>query len=95
LAQAWLPTRYYLPRRDVRTELLRPTSSETTCPFKGRASHWSAVIGDDVHDDVVWSYASPIPEAAGIAGLMRFFNERVVLAIDGEKQPIPRTKFSR
>ena len=95
LDETGLPTRYYLPRQDVRTELLRPTSSETTCPFKGQASYWSAVIGDEVHDDVVWSYASPIPEAAGISGLMCFYNERVELAVDGTKQPIPRTMFSR
>jgi uncharacterized protein (DUF427 family) len=45
LDETGLPTRYYLPREDVRTELLRPTSSETTCPFKGQASYWSVQVG--------------------------------------------------
>ncbi len=82
-----LPTRYYVPPQDVRTELLRPTKHETTCPFKGQASYWSAVLGDEVHEDIAWSYQTPIPGAAGIAGLLCFYNERVELAIDGERQP--------
>ncbi len=87
LDETGLPTRYYVPPEDVRTELLRPTKHETTCPFKGQASYWSAVLGDEVHEDIVWSYQTPIPGAAGIAGLLCFYNERVELAIDGERQP--------
>jgi len=84
LDETGLPTRYYVPQEDVRTELLRPTSHQTTCPFKGEASYWSVVLGDEVYDDIVWSYQTPIPEAAGIAGLMCFYTERVELTIDGE-----------
>ena len=84
LDETGLPTRYYLPRDDVRTNLLRPTSHRTTCPFKGEASYWSLEVGDEVHDDLVWSYEHPIPEAEGITRLMCFFNERVNLTVDGE-----------
>lgn len=84
LDETGLPTRYYVPQEDVRTELLRPTSHQTTCPFKGQASYWSVVLGDEVYDDIVWSYQTPIPQAAGIAGLMCFYTERVELTIDGE-----------
>ena len=95
LNETGLPTRYYLPAEDVRTELLRPTDSVTTCPFKGQASYWSVEVGGEVHDDVVWSYQSPIPEAAEIAGLMCFYAERVEFTINGERQPSPKTRFSR
>ena len=84
LDETGLPTRYYLPREDARTELLRPTSTHTTCPFKGQASYWSVEVGGAVHDDLVWSYESPIPEAEGIRGLMCFYNERVELTVDGK-----------
>ena len=87
LDETGLPTRYYLPPEDVRTELLQPTSHATTCPFKGEASYWSVAVGDRVHDDIVWSYQTPIPQAAGIAGLLCFYSERVELTIDGERQP--------
>ena len=87
LDETGLPTRYYLPPEDVRTELLRSTSHATTCPFKGEASYWSVAVGDRVHDDIVWSYQTPIPQAAGIAGLLCFYAERVELTVDGERQP--------
>lgn len=95
LDETGLPTRYYLPREHVRTDLLRPTNRETTCPFKGEASYWSLEVGDDVHDDIVWSYENPIPEAEGITGLMSFYNERVDLVVNGERQPRPETPYSR
>ncbi|MDQ1421709.1 MAG: hypothetical protein QOJ52_3671, partial [Acidimicrobiaceae bacterium] len=41
LRETGLPTRYYLPREDVRVEWLRPTNFHTTCPFKGEASYWT------------------------------------------------------
>lgn len=83
LDETGLPTRYYLPREDVRTDLLRPTSTHTTCPFKGEASYWSAEVGGEVHQDLVWSYQSPIPEAKQIEGLMCFYPDRVSLTVEG------------
>jgi uncharacterized protein (DUF427 family) len=76
LTETGLPDRYYLPAEDVRTGLLRPTATKTTCPFKGEASYWSAETGGRVHRDIVWSYPDPIPAAAGIAGLLCFWAER-------------------
>jgi uncharacterized protein (DUF427 family) len=78
LEETGAPDRYYLPREDVRTDLLRPTSSKTTCPYKGEASYWSVEAGGQVHDDVVWSYETPIPGAEAIAGLLCFYTERGV-----------------
>jgi uncharacterized protein (DUF427 family) len=86
LEETGLPARYYLPRDDVRTDLLTPTSTTSTCPFKGQASYWSVKAAGDVHDDVVWSYEDPIPTAEGIAGLLCFWNERVELTVDGERR---------
>lgn len=87
LTETGMPPRYYLPAEDVRTDLLRPTARQTTCPFKGQASYWSVQVGDTIHEDIVWSYQSPIPEAAAIAGLMCFYNERVELSISDGQQP--------
>jgi uncharacterized protein (DUF427 family) len=75
------PVRYYLPREDVRTDLLQPTAQHTTCPFKGQASYWSAQVGGEVYQNVVWSYETPIPGAEQIAGLLCFYNERVDLTV--------------
>jgi uncharacterized protein (DUF427 family) len=87
LDETGLPTRYYLPREDVRTDLLRPTDSATTCPFKGEASYWSAQVDGETYEDLVWSYETPIPQAEGITGLMSFYPDRVELTVNGERQP--------
>ena len=77
LEETGLQDRYYLPREDVRASYLRATAKKTTCPFKGEASYWSIDLDGDVHEDLVWSYEDPIPQAAGIAGLLCFYAEHV------------------
>lgn len=85
LDETGLPVRYYVPKRDVRMELMEPTSFHTTCPFKGEASYWSVQIDGERHDGVVWAYEEPIDGAAEIAGLMSFYPDRVEITVDGER----------
>ena len=95
LDETGLPARYYIPREDVRTDLLRPTARKTICPFKGQASYWSALVGAELHKNLVWSYETPIPAAGQIAGLMCFYNERVELTISEEHQQDQTTSSRR
>ncbi|MDQ3966496.1 MAG: DUF427 domain-containing protein, partial [Actinomycetota bacterium] len=94
LFETGLPTRYYIPPEDVREELLVPSDTTTQCPYKGVASYWSVDAGGELFEDLSWYYPEPLPEAAKISGLLCFFNERVDLEVDGEKQPRPRTRWS-
>jgi uncharacterized protein (DUF427 family) len=94
LYETGLPPRYYLPKLDVRMDLLTPTGTTTACPYKGWANYWSVTIGDTTHDDVVWGYRTPLPESEAVAGLVCFYDERVDVEIDGEPVERPRTKFS-
>jgi len=84
LDETGLPTRYYLPKDDVRMELLTATSFHTTCPFKGEASYWSIELDGESHDGLVWAYEDPIPAAAEIAGHLSFYPERVELTVGGQ-----------
>jgi uncharacterized protein (DUF427 family) len=84
LREGGLPPRYYIPRDDVRLELLVRTDHATTCPFKGGASYWSIELDNVRHENIVWSYEEPIEAVAEIAGLLSFYNDRVELVIDGE-----------
>ena len=45
LFETYLPTRYYLPREDVRMDLLAPTDTASVCAYKGHARYWSAYVG--------------------------------------------------
>jgi uncharacterized protein (DUF427 family) len=94
LFETGLPPRWYLPKVDVRMDLLVPTASVTRCPYKGQARYWSAQVGDRLVPDLAWSYPTPLPESVRIAGLIAFYNEHVDLVIDGERQTRPKTKFS-
>ena len=94
LFETGLPTRYYLPKSDVRMDVLTPTDSSSACPYKGWANYWSVRVGDAAHDDIAWGYRTPLPESEAIAGLVCFYNERVDLEIDGVALERPKTKFS-
>jgi len=94
LFETGLPPRYYLPKTHVRLDLLTPTGTVTHCPYKGQARYWSVRVGDSVHEDLAWSYPTPLPESQRIAGLIAFYNEKVDLYVDGVQQERPSTKFS-
>ena len=51
-----LPTRYYIPATDVRTELLKDSATTTQCPYKGIARYHTATIGDSEFQDIAWYY---------------------------------------
>ncbi len=93
LFETGLPPRYYLPKTDVRMDLLVPTSSATSCPYKGTARYWSVRAGDEVIPDLAWSYPTPLPESIKVAGLVAFYNERVDLRVDGVQLDRPHTHF--
>jgi uncharacterized protein (DUF427 family) len=94
LFETSLPARYYLPLSDVRMDLLRPSDTQTHCPYKGTASYWNVAIGDVEHRDLVWCYRAPLPESQKVAGLACFYNEKVDIYLDGELQERPKTPFS-
>ena len=76
-------------------ELLKPTETTTRCPYKGKASYWSAQIGKKIFKDIVWSYRDPLPACVPIARLLCFFNERVdAIYVDDELQSTPKTIWS-
>jgi uncharacterized protein (DUF427 family) len=94
LFETGLAPRWYLPKVDVRMDLLVATDKVTHCPYKGQAEYWSARAGDELEENVVWSYRTPLPESERIAGYVAFFDERVDLFVDGERQEWPKTRFS-
>jgi uncharacterized protein (DUF427 family) len=90
-----LPTRYYLPRDDVRLDLLEPTANHSACPYKGFAREYWSFPGARDTDDVAWSYAHPLPAVGRIKDRIAFYNELVDITVDGVRQDRPDTVFSR
>ncbi|WP_020573762.1 DUF427 domain-containing protein [Actinopolymorpha alba] len=89
LFETGAPVRYYLPKSHVRMDLLTPTTTETRCPYKGQAEYWSVRVGDEIHDDLAWSYPTPFAESQKITGLISFYNEKVDIYVDGVREERP------
>jgi uncharacterized protein (DUF427 family) len=96
LFETGLPVRYYIPKEDVRTELLQPSRTVTACAYKGPTSrYWQVSTAKGSVRDIAWSYEDPSPEVAAIAGMVAFFNERVdAIYVDGKEMPRTQTPWS-
>jgi uncharacterized protein (DUF427 family) len=95
LLETGLPDRHYIPEEDVRMELLEATEATSRCPYKGKASYWSANAGGRVFKNIVWSYLDVLPATTPIEGLLCFYDERVdAVYVDDELMPKPRTQWS-
>src|SRR5260370_40327271 len=72
---------HYVPEKDVRLDLLRPTEHKTYCPFKGDCSYWTIEVagagGKKQSENAVWAYRAPYDEASGLAGHYAFYKSRV------------------
>jgi uncharacterized protein (DUF427 family) len=88
VAETSLPLRFYVPREDVRLELV-PSDRRTYCPYKGHASYWSVDAGGRPRPDLGWSYEEPLPDAVALEGLVAFWDERVDVFLDGRQRPRP------
>lgn len=86
LFETGLTTRYYLPVAHVRMDLMRPSSSESYCPYKGTARYLSLEATDTTNPDIAWIYRTPLPESQKVAGLVSFYNERADIFVDGVLQ---------
>jgi uncharacterized protein (DUF427 family) len=79
LIETSLPVRWYLPREDVRMDLLTPSDHHTTCAYKGVASYLSA----EGAPEVAWFYPDPLHDALPVRDLVSFWRPAAVL-VDGE-----------
>ncbi len=64
---------HYFPPSSVNNEYLVESSTLTVCPWKGEASYYDIVIGDNVNKDGAWYYPDPKPEASEIKDHVAFW----------------------
>ncbi|MDZ7708324.1 MAG: DUF427 domain-containing protein [Trueperaceae bacterium] len=62
----------YFPRASVDMSLLEPSTTASTCPWKGAAQYFHLRVGDTRIEDAAWSYPEPKPAAQAIAGHLAF-----------------------
>jgi len=64
---------HYFPPDSVNMEFLVESSTTTVCPWKGVASYFDIVVGDEVNKDAAWYYPEPKEEAKEIKGYVAFW----------------------
>ncbi len=64
---------HYFPKAARRPEHFRPSATHTTCGWKGQASYFDVVVGENVNRDAAWYYPEPKPAAEEIRGRVAFW----------------------
>ena len=84
LQESTYPPVQYIPLADVDPAVLRSTDSSTYCPYKGDASYYSLLTGDGELTDAVWTYGTPYPAVAEIAGHVAFYPNKVEVSLEDD-----------
>lgn len=84
------PPAYYLPRADVRSDLLRSSPHETVCEWKGRAVYHSLELPGRTIRNIAWSYPEPLPGYEAIRGHLAFYARLVDEAWVGDELAAPQ-----
>lgn len=63
----------YFPSDAVDLQYLRPATHTSVCGWKGTASYYDVVVGDEINANAAWVYRDPKPAAAHLDGWFAFW----------------------
>ena len=81
LQESNYPAVLYIPVEDVADGALKPSEQHTYCPYKGEASYYDLVAGEQASPGAVWYYGDPYPAVKEIADHVAFYADRVEIAV--------------
>lgn len=64
---------HYFPAGSIRREHFRESATHTVCGWKGVASYYDVLVGDEVNADAAWYYPEPKDAAQEIEGRVAFW----------------------
>ncbi len=65
--------KHYFPPESLRKGHFRSSATKSVCPWKGTASYYDVLVGDEVNSDAAWTYPQPKEAAQQIAGHVAFW----------------------
>ncbi len=65
---------HYFPPASLHREYFKPSSTVTTCPWKGKANYYTVDVAGKKNPDAAWYYPSPNKEAAEIKDHVAFWH---------------------
>jgi uncharacterized protein (DUF427 family) len=64
---------HYFPPDSINREHFKPSSTHTTCSWKGTASYYNVEVNGAVNKDAAWYYPTPLDAVKQIAGYVAFW----------------------
>jgi uncharacterized protein (DUF427 family) len=64
---------HYFPVDSINREHFRESETHTVCPWKGTASYYDVVVGEEVNKDAAWFYPEPKDAAKEIKDRVAFW----------------------
>ncbi len=64
---------HYFPIESIDKAHFRASETHSICPWKGQASYYDVVVGEDINSDAAWYYPEPKSAAAEIRGRVAFW----------------------
>lgn len=84
------PPTYYLPISDFTDGVLVPVDGNTFCEFKGVASYFDLVVGDQRIERSAWTYENPSRGFESLAGKVALYANQVDECRVGDEIVIPQ-----
>lgn len=64
---------YYFPSDAIHQEYFKPSSTHTSCPWKGEASYYTLEVDGQTNPDAAWYYPTAKEAAKNIEGYVAFW----------------------
>jgi uncharacterized protein (DUF427 family) len=64
---------HYFPADSLAREHFAPSDAHTVCPWKGTASYYDVVVGEERNPEAAWFYPEPKEAAAEIRDHVAFW----------------------
>lgn len=64
---------HYFPHDTIKKEFFKPSSTHSTCPWKGQAHYYSLEVNGDQNPDAAWFYPEVSELAKGIKNHVAFW----------------------
>lgn len=64
---------HYFPKSSIQQELFKESATQTTCPWKGKASYYSIEVDGKLNQDAAWYYPEPKDAAKNIENYVAFW----------------------
>jgi uncharacterized protein (DUF427 family) len=65
---------HYFPVDSLSREYFRNSDHHSVCPWKGTASYFDVVVGDDTNANAAWYYPTPSEQARQIKDRVAFWH---------------------